>query len=153
MNKTVEVHLMKNTFVLAFHDFPPTLKPSLHFFSKVSNLLLLWQFDIYINPFFPRVTFFAFIPQLRISRYDRKPLSSEDLKQSAVIEVTQRTWRTSMMNTESKTLTFPVPEDGNVHIKFQLQDQVVTLSILASILIYSTWNGGSPGRTVSLCVR
>ncbi|TKS86408.1 CD109 antigen 150 kDa TGF-beta-1-binding protein C3 and PZP-like alpha-2-macroglobulin domain-containing protein 7 [Collichthys lucidus] len=108
VNKTVEVHLMKDTFVLAFHDFPPTLKPSLHFFSK-----------------------------LRISRYDRKPLSSEDLKQSAVIEVTQRTWRTSTMNTDSTTLTFPVPEDGNVHIKFQLQDQAKFQSSEETLTVYN----------------
>ncbi|XP_070776881.1 CD109 antigen-like [Enoplosus armatus] len=99
VNKTVEVHLMRNTFQLMFHDFSPTLKPSLHFSTK-----------------------------LRISRFDRKPLSSLDLTYSAVIEVTQRT---SMMSAEPTTLTLPVPEDGNIHIKFELQDQVVMLFIRA----------------------
>ncbi|TMS21555.1 CD109 antigen [Larimichthys crocea] len=111
---------------------------------KVNKTVEVQSYEEHIRPCLPRFstdtkTIFTLlfkserftIIMLRISRYDRKPLSSEDLKQSAVIEVTQRTWRTSMMNTESKTLTFPVPEDGNVHIKFQLQDQVVTLSILA----------------------
>ncbi|XP_042356057.1 CD109 antigen-like [Plectropomus leopardus] len=99
VNKTVEVHLMENPFQLTFCDFPPTLKPSLYFSAK-----------------------------LRISRYDRKPPSSQDLMYSAVIEVTQRT---SRENDESTTLTLPVPEDGNVHIKFRLQDQVEMLFIRA----------------------
>ncbi|XP_051246774.1 CD109 antigen-like [Dicentrarchus labrax] len=115
VSKTVEVHLMKNTFQLAFHDFPPTLKPSLNFSSK-----------------------------LRVSRYDRKPLSSVDLMHSAVIEVTQRT---STMNAETTTLTLPVPEDGSIHIKFKLQDQVVMLFILArfqsteeTLIVYSNYS-------------
>ncbi|XP_073339906.1 CD109 antigen-like [Pagrus major] len=99
LNKTVEVHLMENIFQLEFHDFPSNLKPSLHFSST-----------------------------LRISRYDGKPLGSEDLMYSAVIEVTQRP---STLNDEPTTLTLPVPEDGNVHIEFKLQDQVVMLFIRA----------------------
>ncbi|XP_041810122.1 CD109 antigen-like [Chelmon rostratus] len=99
VNQTSEIHLMKNTFQLAFYDFPPALKPSLHFSSK-----------------------------LRISRYDRKPLSSVDLMYSAVVEVTQRT---SMATAEPTTLTLPVPEDGNIHVRFKLQDQVVMLFIRA----------------------
>ncbi len=69
---------------------------------------------------------------------------------SAVIEVTQRT---SVMTAEPTTLTLPVPEDGNVHIKFKLQDQVVMLFMQVSILIYSTWNVGPLGKAVSLSVR
>ncbi|XP_022606801.1 CD109 antigen-like [Seriola dumerili] len=65
---------------------------------------------------------------LRISRYDRRPLSSQDLMYSAVVEVTQRK---SAMNAEPTTLTVPVPEDGNVHIKFKLQDQVEMLFMRA----------------------
>ncbi|XP_071355028.1 CD109 antigen-like [Trachinotus anak] len=99
VNKTVEVHLMQNTYQLMFHDFPPSLRPSLHFSTK-----------------------------LRISRFDRKPLSSQDLMYSAVFEVTQRR---STMISEPSTLTVPVPEDGNVHIKFTLQDQVEMLLIRA----------------------
>ncbi|XP_031144568.2 CD109 antigen-like [Sander lucioperca] len=99
VNKTVEVHLMTNTFQLTFHDFPPTLKPSLHFSTK-----------------------------LRISRYDRKPLSSQDQMHSAVIEVTQRS---STTNSEPTTLTLPVPQDGNIHIQFELQDHVGLLFIRA----------------------
>ncbi|XP_035804779.2 CD109 antigen-like isoform X2 [Amphiprion ocellaris] len=100
VNKTVEVHLMKNMFQLMFHDFPPTLKPGLHFFTN-----------------------------LRISRYDRTPLSASDHIHFAVVEVTQRT---SMMNAETTTLTLPVPEDGDVHIQFRLQDQVVMIFIRAT---------------------
>lgn len=70
---------------------------------------------------------------------------------SAVVEVTQRK---STTNTEPTTETVPVPEDGNVHIKFKLQDQVEMLFIQVSMLIYSTWNVGPPGKVVfSSCVR
>lgn len=48
VNKTVEVHLMKNTFQLQFQDFPLTIRPSLHFSSKVSQLISLYQFKIYL---------------------------------------------------------------------------------------------------------
>ncbi|XP_008275105.1 CD109 antigen-like isoform X2 [Stegastes partitus] len=99
VNKTVKVHLMKNTFQLMFHHFPPSLKPGLHFFTNLS-----------------------------ISRYDQMPLSTSDRIHSAVVEVTQRT---AMMNGETTTLTLPVPEDGNVHIQFRLQDEVVMLFIRA----------------------
>ncbi|XP_068577890.1 CD109 antigen-like [Cebidichthys violaceus] len=99
VNKTVEVRRMRNTFQLAFHDSPPTLKPSLLFAAK-----------------------------LRISRYDGKPLSAWDLNHSAAIEVTQRT---STMNAEPTTLTLPVPEDGNIHIQLELQDEVGMLFIRA----------------------
>lgn len=64
---------------------------------------------------------------------------------SAVIEVTQRI---SATNAENTTLTLAVPEDGNVHIKFKLQDQVGMLFIRVSILIYSTWNVGPRGEAV-----
>lgn len=69
---------------------------------------------------------------------------------SAVIEVTQRT---SMMNGEATTLTLPVPEDGNIHIKFKLQDDVVMLFIRVGIWTYGTWNVGPPGKAVLLCIR
>ncbi|XP_063765297.1 CD109 antigen-like [Eleginops maclovinus] len=100
VNKTVEVDIMTKMFQLTFHDFPSTLKPSLHFSAK-----------------------------LRISRYDRNPLSSQDLKPSAVIEVTQST---NTGNAVPTTLTLPVPEDGNIHIQFELQDQVDMLFIQVS---------------------
>ncbi|XP_031703694.1 CD109 antigen-like [Anarrhichthys ocellatus] len=99
VNKTVEVRRMRNTFQLAFHDSPPTLKPPL-----------------------------LFVTQLRISRYDGMPLSARDLTQSAAIEVTQRT---STVNAEPTTLTLRVPEDGNIHIQLELQDQVGMLFIRA----------------------
>lgn len=69
---------------------------------------------------------------------------------SAVIEVTQRT---SMMNGEATTLTLPVPEDGNIHIKFKLQDDVVMLFIRVGIWTYGTWNVGPLGKAVLLCIR
>ncbi|XP_034051005.1 CD109 antigen [Thalassophryne amazonica] len=99
VNKTVEVHFLKNMFQLEFHDFPRTLKPSLYFTTT-----------------------------LRISRYDRKPLSPLDLKYPAEVKVTQRT---SDTDAEPATVTLPVPEDGNVPIKFRLHDEVVLLFIHA----------------------
>ncbi|XP_039458944.1 CD109 antigen-like [Oreochromis aureus] len=99
VNKTVKVHLMQNTFQLTFHDFPPTLKPSLHFYTN-----------------------------LRISRYDRKPLSSVDLKHSAVVRISQIT---SVKKAEPTALILPVSEDGVVRIRFKLQAQVVMLFIQA----------------------
>ncbi|KAK5916544.1 hypothetical protein CgunFtcFv8_011518 [Champsocephalus gunnari] len=99
VNKTVEVDFMMKTFQLTFHDFPSTLKPSLHFSTK-----------------------------LQISRYDRNPLSSQDLKPSVIIEVTQST---NTRNSVPTTLTLPVPQDGNIHIQFELHDQVDMLFIQA----------------------
>ncbi|XP_075304748.1 CD109 antigen-like [Odontesthes bonariensis] len=99
VNKTVEVNLMQNTYQMMFLDYPPSLKPSLHFSAK-----------------------------LKITRYDRKPLSLLELTHSAVVEVTQGV---SLNDMEATTLTFPVPEDGNVHIKFKLQDQIVMLFVQA----------------------
>lgn len=54
---------------------------------------------------------------------------------SAVIEVTQRT---SMMAVEATTLTLPVPEDGNVNIKFKLQDDTMMLFVRVGIQTYSS---------------
>lgn len=82
-------------------------------------------------------TFSACTLQLRISRYDRKPLSSLDLMHSAAVEVTQRA---SLSSTEPTSLTLPVPEDGNVQIKLKLQNQTAMLLIRVSILIHNLWN-------------
>ncbi|XP_007549193.1 CD109 antigen-like [Poecilia formosa] len=99
VNKTVEVHVLRNKFQLMFLNFPSTLKPSLNFSAN-----------------------------LRIVRYDRKSLSSLDLKHSAVIQVTQRS---SLMNSTTMSLTLPVPENGNVLIQFKLRVQVEMLLIKA----------------------
>uniref|UniRef100_A0A668A359 CD109 molecule n=1 Tax=Myripristis murdjan TaxID=586833 RepID=A0A668A359_9TELE len=77
----------------------------------------------------------SFQRQLRISRYDGKPLSSLDLMNSAVVNVTQRS---SEMDSEPTTLTLPVPEDGNIHIKFTLQDAVDTVFIRVSVSLLFT---------------
>lgn len=70
----------------------------------------------------------------------------------AVIEVTQRT---SMMAGEATTLTLPVPEDGNVHIKFKLQDDAMMLFVRVGIQTYSSYiqNIVPSGKTVLLHVR
>ncbi|PWA16432.1 hypothetical protein CCH79_00004627, partial [Gambusia affinis] len=103
VNKTVEVHVLRNKFQLMFLNFPSTLKPSLNFSTN-----------------------------LRIVRYDRKSLSSLDLKHSVVVQVTQRS---SLINSTSMSLTLPVPENGNVLIQFKLQDQVEMLFIQARFQI------------------
>lgn len=144
VDKTSEVHLMMSTFQLTFHDVPPTLKPSLHFSSKVSELNKLY--DIFNCNLLEITSPPACTKQLRISRFDRNPLSSTDLSHSAVIEVTQTT---STATSEPTTLTLPVPEDGNVHIQFKLQEQVEMLSIRVSVLIYSGWKKQFRSATVS----
>lgn len=73
------------------------------------------------------------VSQLRISRYDRKPLSSVDLKHSAVVQINQIT---SVKNAEPTALILPVSEDGDVRIRFKLQAQVVTLFIQVSNVIF-----------------
>uniref|UniRef100_A0A8C6VYS8 CD109 molecule n=1 Tax=Nothobranchius furzeri TaxID=105023 RepID=A0A8C6VYS8_NOTFU len=68
-------------------------------------------------------------PQLQISRYDGTRLTSLDLNNSVVVEVTQNT---SIRSTERMNLTLPVPADGNVLIQFKLQTQVAILFIQVS---------------------
>nr|XP_054597488.1 CD109 antigen isoform X2 [Nothobranchius furzeri] len=97
--KAAEVHLIWNKFQLMFRNFPSPIKPSLNFS---------------IN--------------LQISRYDGTRLTSLDLNNSVVVEVTQNT---SIRSTERMNLTLPVPADGNVLIQFKLQTQVEILFIQA----------------------
>lgn len=130
VNKTAEVHLVKNTFQLSFSHVPPTLRPSLHFSSVVSPLFSATDFYFFSHCLHALITCSANNPQLRISRYDRTPLSSEDLLYSAVIEVTQRT---STGNDEATTLTLPVPEDGNVRLEFRVEEEAVMLLIRVGI--------------------
>ncbi|XP_075883602.1 CD109 antigen-like [Nelusetta ayraudi] len=101
VDKAAAVHLARDTFQLSFSHVPLTLKPSLHFSSI-----------------------------LRVSRYDGRPLSSEDLLYSAVIEVTQRT--PNLESDDATTLTLPVPEDGNVHLKIPVKEEAVMLLIRAN---------------------
>lgn len=49
----------------------------------------------------------------------------------AVIEVSQGT---ATVNNEATMLTLPVPEDGKVHVKFRLKDEVQRLFIRVSIV-------------------
>ncbi|XP_074548556.1 CD109 antigen [Halichoeres trimaculatus] len=69
-----------------------------------------------------------FTATLTVSRFDRKPLSSKDLMHTAVIDVTQTT---SSFNAESTTITASVSENGDIHIKVQLLDQVEVLFLQA----------------------
>lgn len=84
-----------------------------------------------IKPLFSDNDIFSCPPQLRISRYDGKPLSPLDLNHSAVVEVTQKT---SFLNADRITLTLPVPKDGNMLIQFKLDAQAEMLLLEVSIL-------------------
>ncbi|XP_038126613.1 CD109 antigen-like isoform X2 [Cyprinodon tularosa] len=115
VDKTMEVHILQNKFQLMFLNFPSTLKPSLNFSAN-----------------------------LRIVRYDRKSLSSLDLKHSAVVQITQKT---SSINSTTMSLTLPVPENGNVLIQFKLQDRVEMLylqaqfqSIVETLTVYTNYS-------------
>lgn len=128
VDKAAAVHLARDTFQLSFSHVPPTLKPSLHFSSIVS--LLFCQPDLYFVLLCSHA-YHLFRKQLRVSRYDGRPLSSEDLLHSAVIEVTQRT--PNLESDDATTLTLPVPEDGNVHLKIPVKEEAVMLSIRVGI--------------------
>ena len=85
------------------------------------------------------------IPQLKISRYDNDPLTPEDRMNSVFIDIGHRTSKPigqnqGETNSDSpqdkmediksyRRLTLPVPEDGIVHIEFQLRKQVEMLFI------------------------
>ncbi|XP_062325530.1 CD109 antigen-like [Osmerus eperlanus] len=121
-NKTVPVNVIKDIYQLDFQNHPHVLKPYLHFYT-----------------------------QLRISRYDLKPLSLEGHMASVSIEVTQKTSRLrgrrqqqddssisppTMMEIEGgfRRLILPVPEDGVVLIQLLLEDDVEMLGIQARFM-------------------
>lgn len=128
VDKAAAVHLARDTFQLSFSHVPLTLKPSLHFSSNVS--LLFCQADLNFV-LLSSHAYHLFCKQLRVSRYDGRPLSSEDLLYSAVIEVTQRT--PNLESDDATTLTLPVPEDGNVHLKIPVKEEAVMLLIRVGI--------------------
>ena len=73
----------------------------------------------------------VFFLQLKVSRFDLEPLSSEDVQDLAVIEVTQRN---STHDSGPTAFTHPVPADGVVLLSFRLQAGVETLFIQVNIL-------------------
>ncbi|CAB1330744.1 unnamed protein product, partial [Coregonus sp. 'balchen'] len=113
------------------------------------------------------------IPQLKISRYDNEPLTPEDRVNSVFIDIAHRTSKPirqdqgetfnsdspqdKMEDIESyRRLTLPMPEDGIVHIEFQLHKQVEMLFIQAmfmgsedSLELYHS-NRSSPKSTFEL---
>lgn len=128
MDKAAAVHLARDAFQLSFGHVPPTLKPSLHFSSIVSPLFC--QADLHFALLCSHA-YHLFCKQLRVSRYDGRPLSPEDLLYSAVIEVTQRT--PHVESDDAATLTLPVPGDGNVQLKIPVKEEAVTLLIRVGI--------------------
>ncbi|XP_057714504.1 CD109 antigen-like [Corythoichthys intestinalis] len=118
VSRTVEVHLVQNTFQLRFIDFPQSLKPSLNFFTNLS-----------------------------ITRYDEKHLRPADRMHSVVVNVIQRS---SITEAKTTNMTLPVPEDGNVRIKFKLQKEVKMLIVQArfhstaeTLKLYSNYSSPS----------
>ncbi|CDQ69896.1 unnamed protein product [Oncorhynchus mykiss] len=70
-----------------------------------------------------------FSTHLKISRYDNDPLTPEDRMNSVFIDIDK------MEDIKSyRRLTLPVPEDGIVHIEFQLRKQVEMLFIQAMFM-------------------
>uniref|UniRef100_A0A3B3DP73 CD109 molecule n=1 Tax=Oryzias melastigma TaxID=30732 RepID=A0A3B3DP73_ORYME len=112
----VEFQVPKNVFLnvgsdeglyeLHFLHFSQPLKPSLDFSARVSEFSLRKK---------------------NITRYDKSPLSLEELLTSAVVEVTQSD---ASKNAKNTTLMFPVSENGTVNVQFKLQEQIATLFIV-----------------------
>ncbi|XP_024258878.1 CD109 antigen isoform X1 [Oncorhynchus tshawytscha] len=143
-NKTVVVHVMENTYHLEFYNFPHVLKPSLNFSTH-----------------------------LKISRYDNDTLTPEDRINSVFIDIGHRTsypigQNQGETNSDSpqdkmediksyRRLTLPVPEDGIVHIEFQLRKQVEMLFIQAmfmgseeSLELYNTNHSSPSGSYIQI---
>ncbi|XP_072314147.1 CD109 antigen [Eucyclogobius newberryi] len=99
VTKEVTVQISKEMYHLSLHDYPPALKPGMEFFAK-----------------------------LKITRFDQQSMSSADLRESAVIEITQKTPKDAA---EPTSLTLPVPEDGIVHLGFRLQAEIEVLFLQA----------------------
>lgn len=125
VDKAAAVHLARDTFQLSFSHVPPTLKPSLRFSSTVRLLFYAADFYFLYSRVHMRDT--PFRKQLTVSRYDGRPLSSEDLLYSAVIEVTQGA--SHLESHKTTTLTLPVPEDGNVHLEIPVNEEAAMLLI------------------------
>ncbi|KAL0969280.1 hypothetical protein UPYG_G00224960 [Umbra pygmaea] len=119
-NKTVVVHLIKNTYQLEFFNVPPVLKPSLPISTNV-----------------------------KISRYNNEPLTPADLLNSVLVDIYDRIPKSRVQgetfNDDSEEdsiedienyrhLALPVPADGVVHIEFQLQGHVEMLFIQATFM-------------------
>lgn len=146
MTKTVEVQVEEHQFLLQFHQFPSSLKPSLYFYSTVSLFMVSDQSDVGEGPEVTFGTFWAPFPQLSIQRYDSGPLGSEDRMHPAVIEVTQEL---TTMKAEAAILTLPVPEDGNVHFSFRLKQEVLKLVIRVRLWLSKIRNvAGGRGEVV-----
>ncbi|XP_033844625.2 CD109 antigen [Periophthalmus magnuspinnatus] len=99
VTKQVTVQISKEIYRLTLHDYSQALKPGMPFFAK-----------------------------LKISRFDQQSLSSVDMRESALIEITQRT---SSDAGEPTSLSHPVPKDGIVRLGFRLQAEVEALFIQA----------------------
>lgn len=93
---------------------------------------------------FPGTNFTLFYPKIRVSRYDGKPLTSQELTYLAQVKVTQRK---SSTDPEPVTMSvnLPVLQDGNVYLLFRVHEQVDLLDIRVSIFIYSIWVVGPWG--------
>ncbi|KAK7904799.1 hypothetical protein WMY93_017406 [Mugilogobius chulae] len=73
----------------------------------------------------PGMEFFA---KLKITRFDQRSLSSAEMSEPALIEIVQRT---STNPSILSVFTYPVLEDGIVHLSFRLQAEVEELILQA----------------------
>ncbi|KAJ7988914.1 hypothetical protein DPEC_G00314120 [Dallia pectoralis] len=140
--KTVVVPLFENTHHLEFYSVPRVLKPSLHFSTD-----------------------------LKISRYNKEPLTPADLGNTVQVRICNRTSKSSERERENPPplrdnteeietymrLNFSVPADGLVHIEFQLQEHAEMLFIQATYMgsnrtleVYSSNRSSPTGSYVQI---
>ncbi|XP_028995599.2 CD109 antigen-like isoform X2 [Betta splendens] len=98
VNKTIEVQLRQNMFLLTFLDFSPTLKPSLNFSAT------LW-----------------------VCRYDAQPLTAQDRAYPALVEVTQRRPNMSNAESKTLTLQVPEDGNVPIAFKLQDQVEALLI--------------------------
>ncbi|KAJ8341792.1 hypothetical protein SKAU_G00340830 [Synaphobranchus kaupii] len=102
-NRTMVVTMVNKKYNLEFYSLPRVLKPSLNFSA-----------------------------QLKVSLYDQSPLTLMDRVNNVTINVTQWGYfETNGTGYRAMRLSFPVPQNGIVDLRFLLLDQVSKLVILA----------------------
>ncbi|CDQ59229.1 unnamed protein product [Oncorhynchus mykiss] len=127
-HSTMEVGVVKCRYDLAFRGYPSYIKPSLNFTAE-----------------------------LKISTYNKWPLTREDQGKTVTISVTQQrhspwSWKLDDLGLmlPLQTMVLPVPADGVIPIHIQLSDKVATLTVDASfkdgykmLQVYSSYKSPS----------
>lgn len=149
-----KVSVTKFTYKLSFHDYSPTLKPSLIFSARVRN-------HTTFNPAIssrlkdPHAGFLLL--QLKICEYDGEPLTKEDHMRTVHLSVTQKkSWKWEMEREEGPWMTdmpglstttpnrpeedmpeenmpeemeLPISANGEVHLSIPVQKGTETLRV------------------------